>query len=132
MTPTTLINGQSVGTGANIGNNILSQAQTAFQASTTAFVITAKLTNGNGPVDPGQQIRIWYTSTQHTVTAGNAPTQLNKTARYVDVKPNPGANAVTINDSALEPITGANLNLWCDVATYPLAGTLTVILVELP
>src|ERR1035437_7878120 len=132
MTTTLVISAQSVGTGTNKGNGLFSIAQVALQATTTAFVVSGQLTNGAGPVDPNQQIRIWYSPTPWTVTAGNAAAQLNKTARYVDIKPNPNASAVTITDSSLEPVTGANFNLWVDAPTFAIAGALSVNLVELP
>ena len=68
MTTTTLINAQSIGTGSNIGNRLFGAKLTAA-TTTTAYLISARLTDGAGPTDPGQ-VRIWYTSASFNISIG--------------------------------------------------------------
>lgn len=132
MTTTLVINGQSIGTSTNKGNGVFSINQVSFQSTSTAFVVSVKLVNGASPVDPSQRVRVWYTSTSWTVSATNAPLQIGKTARYVELTPVAQANGTSICDSSLEPITGASFNLWVDAPSFVAAGSLSINLVELP
>jgi hypothetical protein len=132
MTTTTLINGQSLGTGFNIGNNKFSIGPLTLAASTTAYVLSVKLVNGVGPVRRGQFVRVWYTSCYEAVTAANAPLQLGQTARYVDIMPAPDTAGVAYKDSSLEPVTGGFMNVWVDSPGADIASLLSVTLVELP
>lgn len=132
MTTQACIAAQSVGTSTNFGNGILSINPLTIGGTTTAYVVNVQLANGAGPVDPNQMITIRYTTTMRTVTAANAPVQLAQTQHTITIRPSPNASVTQIVDSALEPVTGSKFHLWADVPAYPLAGTLTVDLVELP
>lgn len=132
MTTQSCISGQSFGTGSNIGDGKFSITPKTFAATTTAFIVNVKVTNGTGPVDRQVEVRVWYTSTMRTVTAGNAPSHLGPTARYVDVRIPVDSSGVSIKDSSLEPITGANFHCWVDAPKLQTAATLDVDLVEVP
>lgn len=135
MTTQTAISAQSFGTGSNVGNNKFSIAPLTLASGTTAFIVNVQVTNGTGasgnsgqPVD----VRVWYTTTVRTVTAGNAPLTLGATARYIDTKIMGGTAAVYSKDSSLEPKTGASFHCWVDAPNLSVAATLDVVLVELP
>lgn len=132
MTTQVAINGQSVGTGSNVGDNKFSISPLTIGGTTTAYVVNIKLVNGAAGYDRNQVIRVWHTTTTQTVSATDAPKHLNQTARYVDIRPGQDSAAVQIVDSDLEPVTGANFHCWCTVPKYSVAATLTVTLVELP
>lgn len=130
MTTTTVINAQSFGTGSNVGNGKFSQNPVTLQVTTTAFVVSAEMATGNnGQLDPKTKIRVWYTTTTRTVTAADAPSKLGQTAHYVDVTID---RPVAIRDSMLEPVTGNLFHVWVDAPVLGVAGTITVVLVELP
>lgn len=132
MTTQSAISGQSFGTGSNIGNGKFSIAALTLAGTTTAFVVNAQVTNGAGPQNEGDFVRVWYTTTMRTVTDANAPKQLGQTARYVDVFLTKDSGRVTIKDSSLEPVTGSSFHCWVDAPKLATAATLDVDLVELP
>lgn len=130
MTTTTVINAQSFGTSTNVGNGKFAPAATALQATTTAFVVNAKVTLGTDQAKrPNKTLRVWYTTCVDSVAAGDCVSQLAGTAHYVDV---PLDRTVRSEDSMLEPITGGFFNCWVDAPNLDVASTLTVKLVELP
>lgn len=131
MTTTNSIATQSIGTGANKGEGLFPQKVT-IAATTTAYVITARITNGTDGYKQAQELRIWFTSSSFSITAAQAVTQLKSTARYLDIKPSPDSGDVRIKDSSLEPITGSYIYFWCDIPTVTTAQTLDVNLVQLP
>lgn len=131
MTTTALISGQSIGTGSNMGTGIL-PIKLTLQTTTTAFVICGRMTNGAAAYNQREELRIWYTTSSFSITAAQAILQLNKTARYVDLRKSSLNAGVVIQDSSLEPVTGASLYIWCDVPNSTVAQTLDVNAVELP
>lgn len=134
-TETVLINAQSVGTGSNKGDNLFSIAPVTLQATTTAFYLDVKLANGAtaGDIDANQKIVVYYSPTCYTVTAAEAPLTLAQTARYVALRPRPGASKEVINQSSLEPVgSGSDILCWVSSPAFPIAGALTVTLIELP
>ena len=134
-TATVLINGQAIGTSTNVGNNLFSINQVTLQPTTTAFYLDAKIANGAtaGAVDHNQKIVIHYSITNYTVTAAEAPNTLNHTSHSLSLRPRNGASAERIMQSDLEVAAGAQkISCWVDAPTFPVAGALTVTLVELP
>lgn len=131
MTTTASISSQSIGTSTNIGEGKFPQKITAV-ATTTAFVICPRITNGAGDYNPASELVVWYSSSSYSVTAAQAAVQLRPTARFVSLKPSPKGSGVVIKDSTLEPLTGPYIYLWCDVPTFSVAATLDVNVVELP
>ena len=131
MTTTTLINAQSIGTGSNIGNRLFGAKLTAA-TTTTAYLISARLTDGAGPTDPGQ-VRIWHTSASFNISAANGPAQLNQTARYLDLNlTEPTGGQIIVRDGTLEPLTGQYIHVWVDAPRLTTAATLDVNVVEVP
>lgn len=131
MTTTTLINAQSIGTGANIGNRLFGAKLTA-QTTSTAFLLSARLTEGAGPTEPAI-VRVWYTSASFNISAANGPAQLNQTARYLDLNlSDPTGGQVIIRDGTLEPLTGQYIHVWVDAPRLGTAATLDVNVVEVP
>ena len=131
MTTTVSISGQTIGTGANAGENLFPQKVTR-NAATTAFVLSLRLTNGVAEYDRHAEVRVWYSSSPYSVSAALGAVQLKQTARYVDIRPSNLAAGVMIKDSSLEPITGDFIYFWCDIPAVVVAQTLDVTLVELP
>lgn len=145
MTTQSLISGQSIGTGTNIGNNKFSIAPVTLADTTSAFIINVQLTEGSTGTSlhsKSNEVTVWYTTTMRTVTAANAPRVLAQTARFVTIRP-PTGNLIgsTLNevvagvvskDSSLEPKTGVKLHVWVDAPTYTVAMTLDVDVVEVP
>ncbi len=136
MTITSVITAQSIGTGSNKGNSKFATSALVLQSTTTAYVVNVQVTPGAGPVDHKLELRVWFTTTPRTVTAGNAPYTLGQTAHYVDIRFGTGGlslpSVAISKDSALEPVTGGNLHVWCDVPGLDTAATLDVSIVELP
>lgn len=131
MTITQMLNGQTIGTGANKGEGLFATKLT-LQSTTTAYVFTPRVTNGADSYLPKNEIIIWYTTSSFSITAAQAVKQLKSTARYVSIKPSPDNAGVVIKDSSLEPNTGGYLYCWCDIPTVTTAQTLDVNIVELP
>jgi hypothetical protein len=131
MTTTSIISGQSIGTGADIGEGLYPQKIT-IAATTTAFVITPRVTNGAAGYNPGNEITVWYSSSSYSVSAAQAVKLVRGTARTVSVKPSPLAAGDVLRDSTLEPVTGSYIYLWCDIPAASVAQSLSVNVVELP
>jgi len=132
MTTTAAISSQSIGTSTNVGEGKFGQKITA-QATTSAFVVTPRVTNGAAGYDPANEIVVRYTSSSFSLTMSAATiAALAPTARFVSVKPAREGGGVVIKDSSLEPITGGYIYLWCDIPTVAVAQTLDVNLVEVP
>lgn len=130
MITTNSISGQSIGTGSNVGADKFPQKVTA-DTSTMAFIISGRVTNGSGDYPATLYVRIWFTSSSYSITAAQAPTQLNRGARYVDVQLKSFATGVTIRDSTTRVLSGGYIYLWCEVPNMPVAATLDVNVVEL-
>jgi hypothetical protein len=133
MTTTTVINAQSFGTGSNVGDGKFAANPVTLQATTTAYVVNAKVI-GTAP-EPGEVVKVWYTTIFESTTAANAPKQLSQTARFVpvDLTNLDGAVSFTLKkDSFLEPVTGGFFNCWVDAPKLSAAATITVTLIELP
>jgi len=131
MTTTNAISGQSIGTGSNVGEGKFPQKVT-IAATTTAFVITPRVTNGAGEYIEASEVIIWYSGSSYSVTAAAAPELLRKTARFVSVKPSRNSSVAIAIDSSIEPVTGSYIYLWCSIPTVTVAQTLDVNVVELP
>ncbi len=131
MTTTAIISGQSIGTSTNVGNDKFAAKLTAG-TTTTAFVVSAKLTLGAGPTNPGI-VRVRFTSASFNVTAANGPAHLGQTSRYLDLvlSGQPGSS-VLIKDGTLETLTGSYIHVWVDAPTLGTAASLDVNVVELP
>jgi len=133
MTTQSILSGQSIGTGSNIGNGKFSIAPLTFGGTTTAYTVAVKLTNGTtGGLDKAQTVRVWFASCYATLTAAQALVQLRQEASYVDIRPSPEVAGIAIINSELMPVQGAKFYAWVDAPTYPTAGTLDVTLVESP
>lgn len=130
MTTQTAISAQAFGTSTNVGNGKFSISPLTFAGTTTAFVVSVLVDLAdNEPFSKTTKLRVWYTSTYATVTAGDAVSKLGQTARYVDVVLD---RPIAIVDSSLEPLTGTKFHCWVDAPTQVGAGAVTVTLVELP
>jgi hypothetical protein len=135
MTSTNVISSQSFGTGSNISTNgqpKFAPAATTLQTGTTAFVVRAKWTAGAGVEATGQKLKVYYTTSESGISAANAPTYLEQTARYIEMDSPEEISGVRIKDSTLEPVTGTDFYCWVDAPKLTLAATLTVTLIELP
>ncbi len=132
MTTTALISSQAIGTSTNIGDALFAGKATAA-STTTAFLLSARITAGAGPLTPNSVVRVWFTSTSFNIAAGVGPAQLGTTARYVDLLfTSPTGGQVQIKDGTLEPLTGPYIHYWVSVPGLGTAATLDVNLVELP
>lgn len=130
MTVTDSISGQSIGTSTNVGERKFPQKVTK-QSLTTAWTVSAKLTNGATGYAPSGIVRIWYASSNFNLTAAEAAAGLRPT-RYLDLRPSPHAAGIVADSGELITATGNYLFFWCDLPTVPTAQTLDVSCVELP
>lgn len=130
MTTQAIFTAQSIGATTNTGEGKFSIAPLTIGATTTAYVVSIKITLGaDEPLSKTKKIRVWYTTTTHTVAAADAVSQLGQTARFVEVTAD---RPIIIADSTLEPVTGSKFHAWADPGTLTTAGSLTGTLVELP
>ena len=134
MTTTLITNAQSFGTSTNIGNDKF-VTKTTLQTGTTAFLVSARATNASTGAagNKGKRVMVWYTSTSWTYSANASGIDaLRKTARFVSVPLGAGTSEVVVEDSSLEPVTGASVFVWVEAPTLDVAATLDINLVELP
>jgi hypothetical protein len=131
MTTTTSIVSQSIGTSSNKGNGLFPQKIT-IQATTTAFVVAATLTNGAAGYDQGNRPSIWFATSPFSITAAAAIVQMRNTARYLELVPAPTAGTALSKDSGLQSVAGSYIYIWCDIPTVATAQTLDISVVELP
>ena len=134
-TETVLISAQSIGTSTNIGDGKFSISPVTLQTTTTAFYLDVKLANGAtaGEIDKNQKVVVYYSITAYTVTSAEAPFTLGQASRYVSLTPRSGPSKEVIMQSSLEPAgAGSDILCWVSAPTFPVAGALTVTLVELP
>lgn len=132
MTTTAAINGQSFGTGSNIGNQKFSISPITLQAATTAYVVNVNWTAGASVEDRGSVVKVYYTTYHGTLTAQQAIDQLGQTARFVEILAPQRAGGIQLRDSTFEPVTGTKFYCWVEAPKLSVAATLTVTLVELP
>lgn len=127
-TPTALLTDQSVGaTAAAVSNS----TKTAFGASTSLFSLYAKLTNGNGVVNPQNTVRVYAAVSQFSLTTAEAPLQLGKLAVVLEIKPNLLSGGVTQEKIELQAADGAYLYTWTMEPKLDAAATLSLTLVEM-
>jgi hypothetical protein len=131
MTSTQVISSQSVGTGANKGEELFAIRLTP-NAITDRFFVEAVLTNGATDIDTSDRPQIRYACYNASITAALAPPILRRTARYLEVIPSPNAGLVVSRTSLLEPLSGPYIYLWVDMPAFPVAGTLSVWIHEGP
>ena len=131
MTPTQVITGQSVGTGANKGEDLFAIRLTP-QAITDRFFVEAILTNGAGDYDISNRPIIKYACYNASITASTAPAILKRTARYMELLPSKFSSAVVSRTSLLEPLSGPYIYLWVDQPAFVTAATLSVWIHEGP
>ena len=131
MITQTAISAQSFGTGGNTGQGKFSIAPLTFNAGTLQYAVSVLITNGAGIVDQSQEVRVWYATTQETLTGAQAVLRLKGTARYVDLRPNYDTAGNAIRNSVIEPVLGQSFHCWVDAPALPVAATITVKLLEL-
>lgn len=129
MTITSAIGGQLIGL-TNKGEGQLPYKLT-LQASTTAFVISGRITNVTTN-DPKKITRVWYSTSSYNFTTAQAIKYLRATARYVDVRPIADSGTGIVMDSSLEPVTGNYLYLWCEIPADTVDQVIDVNIIELP
>lgn len=126
----TVTNNQAVGG----TTGVVQLTQTAANTTTSAYILSVKLTLGASMYDPSQKLKVWYTSSPYNVsTTGNAAaTQHQYTARWMDVQlgqRNPGD--IIIMDSSLEVLTGGYIYIWIEAGSYSPTVAVTITLTEL-
>jgi hypothetical protein len=135
MTTTTIINAQSIGTGANVGEGLFA-GKTTLQAATTSFILSARITNGASNYQKTQSVEIYYSTSPFNSTAANGPVNLAQTAHILSVRPSQLSSGVAIKDSVLEMSTAGGatgaIYYWCSVPNVLVAQTLDLVLVEMP
>lgn len=131
MTPNTVISGQTVGV-SNIGEGLFPWKVT-IASTTTAFVITADLTNNSGgSYDQAQHIEARFISSPVSLTAAQAYAYMQRGARYLTIIPAHRAGDRTIVSSEVEVCNGGYIYGWMNIPKANLTQTLSVYCVELP
>lgn len=114
MTTTSLLAAQSVGGSAGV----VGATKTTAQSTTTAYVLSALVTNGNGLPSLRAPVVLWYSSSPFSMTAAQASTRLKSTARWVDLPiPNAGAG-ILVKDSTFEALTGQYIYAWLETELF--------------
>lgn len=135
-TTTAVLSSQSIGTGSNAGNDLTFAASTlklTLQSTTTAYVISVKLTNGTGSYSLSNRPTIKYASSPFSVTYTAAPLLFrNGGSRYLEMVPGCEGNLAVSRSSDIETINGGYLYIWCYVPTVSVAQTLDISVLELP
>lgn len=133
MLATLLINAQSIGTGTNAGEGLF-PVKVTLQATTTAYVLSMRVTNGTDAYVTSDEVIVRYSTTPFgaSYTAAQAVPVLGQTHRFVYIKLQRTAGLAIIKDSSIEPVTGGTLFIWCDIPKVATAMTLDVYLQELP
>lgn len=131
MTTTVAINGQSIGTSTNIGEDKFPQKVTA-QTLSDRFFIEGKIVNGADAYDPSNRVVVWYASCSESVTAAASVDLLRNTARRLEVVPSRRSGVSRTKVSDCEPLSGGYIYLWTEVPKLATASTLTVSVIEGP
>ena len=136
MTTTVILTSQSIGTGSNVGEE-LTFATTGMkvtkQAATTAFVISAKLTNGAASYSLSTRPLIRYASSPFDLTYTAAPAIFrNGGSRYLEMVPAVGAGVIVSKSSEIETVCGNYIYIWCYIPTTSVAQLLDLSILELP
>lgn len=139
MTTTVALLSQSIGTGINIGENLVFATSTmkkTKESATTAFTVEGKLTNGAASYDPGSRVRLWYGSSGFNV-AYDAAAPIFRTGagvsfRYVDLIPSNRAGDYRIRAGDLVTLCGQYMYCWVDSPVQLVAQILDINFVELP
>lgn len=136
MTTTVILNAQSIGTGANAGSDLTFSTagmKVTKQTATTAFSISARLTNGAGAYSLSNRPVIRYTSSPFSVAYTAAPKLFrNNGSRYLEMVPGCEGNLAVARTSEIETVNGDYIYIWVDCPTVAVAQTLDVTLFELP
>ena len=135
MTSTAVLSAQSIGTGANKGNDLTFSAsamKVTIQTGTTAFCVAGELTNGSASYDQANRPTIRYATSPFSYAYDAAPPNLRTTARYLEMIPKQSAGGIAARNSDLEVVKGSYIYVWVDVPGVAVAQTLTINVVELP
>ena len=136
MTTTAVLASQSLGTSTNVGGDLTfatAGMKITRQTATTAFVVSAKLTNGAGAYSLSDRPVIRYASSPFSVTYTAAPAMFrNGGSRYLELVPAIGAGGIVSRSSEIETVNGDYIYLWVDSPTVSVAWTLALSVLELP
>lgn len=136
MTTTVILSSQSIGTGSNAGGDLTfatAGMKTTKQTTTTAFSISARLTNGAGSYSLSNRPVIRYTSSPFSVAYTAAPLLFrNGGSRYLELVPGCEGNLAVSRTSDIETVNGDYIYIWVDAPTVTVAQTLDITLFELP
>lgn len=127
---TTVVSAQAVGGTPGF----VQLTKTSADSTTSAYVVSTKILCGAAVYDPGQRLKLYYTSSPYDIstTANAAALQLKSTARTMDLQLGqqlPGDTIIL--DSTLEVLTGGYIYIWLDSPTVSPVYTVTITLIEL-
>lgn len=127
MTSTNVVVGQTIGTGANAGEDLYPFKVTA-QTVTDRLTVEASVLNGSAQMGALQRIKVWIVSSAINVAAALAPAQLRSQAELLELIPEANAAATKVRRSKLIPLQGPFIYGWVDVnpADPAVAQTLNV------
>lgn len=133
MTITTVTNAQSIGTGANVGNEKF-PTKTQLQATTTSAQVEVRIVNGQAMYDERQDLTIRYAfSAVSAGTAALGAEMARQSSRFIQIAPGPGPLADRVKMSLLEPAPGGGYcYIWCEVPNTVVASALSIYLIEYP
>lgn len=130
MTITVLINGVTVGAVAAVKSNT---SETALQAGTTVFGLSALLVNGAKAGNRNKTCKVYAAVAPYAAdfTATTAPDALRYVAQPLEVVPNEKPGGSAIANLGPIPAIGDTLWVWLEEPLLDASATLTVKLVEL-
>lgn len=130
MTTTLLINGQSYGTGSNVGDLYRSIHELA--ATTTSAMLVVKSVQTSVDNNWSSRLNVRYAwSPNIYATAVEGINALKGGARYVELQLT--GNALIVERCSLPVATaGGYLYVWVEAPTLPTAATVSVTIIELP
>jgi hypothetical protein len=129
---TVALSAQSVGTAANVGNSLF-PTKVTLNAATITVALEIKLVNGaiQTKIDQRHRVRVYSAVTAESVTAANAPELLKYSCECTELIPPMDALDTKYKMSKPWKATGGFFCFWVDVPAFPLAGALTVNVIEL-
>lgn len=131
MTTVTSLAAQSIGTGANTGNDLF-PTKVTLSGISTGLCLSARITNGaGGSFDQRAPLEILYAISHLSVAAAAAVELFKEEARFLSMRTTEVASADRYKNGLLEPIVGGYLYFWCNVPLFNTAAVLNVYVTEL-
>jgi len=128
QTVTVLMNAVAVGGTGSQGSNA---TKTTLQAASTVVGLNAQLTNGAGVMpNLSEPVKVYILVSSVSVTAAEAMAQGGHSAKCLEIRSDERPSGIRLETSELIPAVGGYVYTWVEEPKMPVAGTLTLNLVE--